>query len=146
MYAVSVLCLVSLIWAPDFDYCASQGKHYFGYKLHVLCGLSGVIHSYDPPKASVYDINYMKDIKPLYRDCCIFGDKGYSVRKSNLTFSRRSISDLNAPTGSTKRTGSPPSSLSQRQERGLKFCFRNLLISYSSSGTTPRKPADFLTE
>ncbi len=87
MYAVSVLCLVSLIWAPDFDYCASQGKHYFGYKLHVLCGLSGVIHSYDPPKASVYDINYMKDIKPLYRDCCIFGDKGYSVRKSNLTFS-----------------------------------------------------------
>ena len=76
MYAVSVLCFVSLIWAPDFDYCASQGKHYFGYKLHVLCGLSGVIHSYDPPKASVYDINYMKDIKPLYRDCCIFGDKG----------------------------------------------------------------------
>ena len=88
MYAVSILCLVSLIWAPDFDYCASQGKHYFGYKLHVLCGLSGVIHSYDPPKANVYDINYMKDIKPLYHDCCIFGDKGYSVRKSNLTFSR----------------------------------------------------------
>ena len=112
MYAVSVLCLVSLIWAPDFDYCASQGKHYFGYKLHVLCGLSGVIHSYDPPKASVYDINYMKDIKPLYRDCCIFGDKGYSVRKSNLTFSKRSISDLNAPPGSTKRTGGQPSSLS----------------------------------
>ena len=76
MYAVSVLCLVSLIWVPDFDYCASQGKHYFGYKLHVLCGLSEVIHSYDPPKASVYDINYMKDIKPLYRDCCIFGDNG----------------------------------------------------------------------
>ena len=146
MYAVSVLCLVSLIWAPDFDYCASQGKHYFGYKLHVLCGLSGVIHSYDPPKASVYDINYMKDIKLLYRDCCIFGDKGYSVRKSNLTFSRRSISDLNAPTGSTKRTGGQPSSLSQRHERELKLCFRNLLISSSSSGTTQRKPADFLPE
>ena len=146
MYAVSILCLVSLIWAPDFDYCASQGKHYFGYKLHVLCGLSGVIHSYDPPKANVYDINYMKDIKPLYHDCCIFGDKGYSVRKSNLTFSRRSISDLNAPTGSTKRTGGQPSSLSQRHERELKLCFRNLLISSSSSGTTQRKPADFLPE
>ena len=33
--------------APDFGFCASQNKCYFGYKLHALCGLSGVIHSYD---------------------------------------------------------------------------------------------------
>lgn len=63
--------------APDFGYCASQGKHFFGYKLHALCGLSGVIHSYDLSKASVHDINYLNDIKPLYHDCSIFGDKGY---------------------------------------------------------------------
>ena len=43
----------------------------------MLCGLSGVIHSYDLSKASVHDINYLKDIWPLYRDCSIFGDKGY---------------------------------------------------------------------
>lgn len=63
--------------APDFGYCASQGSYFFGYKLHALCGLSGVIHSYDLSKASVHDINYVKDIKPLYHDCSIFGDKGY---------------------------------------------------------------------
>ena len=63
--------------ATDFGYCASQGSHFFGYKLHALCGLSGVIHSYDLSKASVHDINYIKDIKPLYHDCSIFGDKGY---------------------------------------------------------------------
>lgn len=63
--------------APDFGYCASQGSYFFGYKLHALCGLSGVIHSYDLSKASVHDINYIKDIKPLYHDCSIFGDKGY---------------------------------------------------------------------
>ena len=63
--------------APDFGYCASQGCYYYGYKLHALCGLSGVIHSYDLSKASVHDINYLKDIKPLYHDCSIFGDKGY---------------------------------------------------------------------
>lgn len=63
--------------APDFGYCASQGSYYFGYKLHALCGLSGVIHSYDLSKASVHDIHYLKDIQPLYRDCSIFGDKGY---------------------------------------------------------------------
>ena len=63
--------------APDFGYCASQGIHFYGYKLHVLCGLSGVIHSYDLSKASVHDINYIKDIKHTYHDCSIFGDKGY---------------------------------------------------------------------
>ena len=31
----------------------------------------------DLSKASVHDINYLKDIKPLYRDCSIFGDKEY---------------------------------------------------------------------
>ena len=41
---------------PDFGYCASQGIYFFGYKLHALCGLSGVIHSYDLTKASVHDI------------------------------------------------------------------------------------------
>lgn len=40
--------------APDFGYCASQGCYFFGYKFHALCGLSGVIHSYDLSKASVH--------------------------------------------------------------------------------------------
>lgn len=70
--------------APDFGYCASQGSYFFGYKLHALCGLSGVIHSYDLSKASVHDINYIKDIKPLYHDCSIFGDKGYISAKVQL--------------------------------------------------------------
>lgn len=63
--------------APDFGYCASQKTYYFGYKLHALCGLSGVIHSYDLSKASVYDPDYMKDVKLAYHDCSIYGDKGY---------------------------------------------------------------------
>ena len=32
-------------------------------KLHALCGLSGVIHSYDLSKASVADLHYVKDVK-----------------------------------------------------------------------------------
>ena len=61
--------------APDFGYCASQNTYYFGYKLHAVCGLSGVIHSYDLSKASVHDLNYMKDVKLEYHDCSIYGDK-----------------------------------------------------------------------
>lgn len=63
--------------APDFGFCASQNTYYFGYKLHALCGLSGVIHSYDLSKASVVDLHYMKDVKQTYHDCNIYGDKGY---------------------------------------------------------------------
>ncbi len=63
--------------APNFGYCASQGVYYFGYKLHALTGLSGVVHSYDLSKASVHDLHYLNDIKPLYHDRSIFGDKGY---------------------------------------------------------------------
>lgn len=40
--------------------------YYYGYKLHAICGLSGVIHSFDLTKASVHDIHYLKDVKVDY--------------------------------------------------------------------------------
>src|SRR5574344_1016808 len=63
--------------APAFGYCATQGVYYYGYKLHAVCGLSGVIHSFDLTKASVHDIHYLKDVKVDYQDCSIIGDRGY---------------------------------------------------------------------
>ncbi len=49
----------------------------FWHRLHALCGLSGVVHSYDLSKASVADLHYMKDVKHTYHNCSIYGDKGY---------------------------------------------------------------------
>lgn len=63
--------------APDFGYCASQSMYYFGYKLHAVCGLSGVIHSYDLTQASVHDIHYLNDVEQDFFNCTIIGDKGY---------------------------------------------------------------------
>ena len=63
--------------ALAYGYCASQGTHYYGYKLHAVCGLSGVIHSFGLTKANVNDICYLQDIKYEYLDCCILGDRGY---------------------------------------------------------------------
>ena len=63
--------------APDFGFCASQNTYYFGYKLHALCGLSGVIHSYDLSPANVHDIHFLKDVKFQFYDCCILGDRAY---------------------------------------------------------------------
>ena len=63
--------------APSFGYCAAQNCYYYGYKLHAICGLSGVIHSYEMSKANVHDIQYLHDIKYEYRNCTVIGDKGY---------------------------------------------------------------------
>lgn len=63
--------------APSIGYCASQGVYYYGYKLHAVCGLSGVVHSFDLTKASVHDIRFLKDVKADYSNCTLIGDKGY---------------------------------------------------------------------
>ncbi len=41
--------------SPGYGYCASQGSYCYGYKLDAVCGLSGVIHSYDLTKAAVHE-------------------------------------------------------------------------------------------
>jgi hypothetical protein len=63
--------------APSKGYCASQDRYYFGYKLHILCGIRGVVHSFDMTKAAVHDIHYLQDIKTQISDCNILADKGY---------------------------------------------------------------------
>ena len=62
--------------APDWGYCASQGMHYYGYKLHAVCGIRGVIHSYDMTAASVHELHYLNDVRWEYHDCMMLGDKG----------------------------------------------------------------------
>jgi hypothetical protein len=36
--------------APCKGFCASQNRYYYGYKLHAVCGLKGVIHSFERTK------------------------------------------------------------------------------------------------
>lgn len=75
--------------APSIGYCASQGMYYYGYKLHAVCGLSGVIHSFDLTKASVHDIHYLKNVKVDFSNCTVMGDRGYISTQVQLgTFSK----------------------------------------------------------
>ena len=63
--------------APSTGYCASQDRYYYGYKLHAVCGIRGVVHSFDMTKAAVHDIHYLQDVKIQMADCNLLGDKGY---------------------------------------------------------------------
>ena len=62
---------------PTFGYCAAHKKHYFGYKLHLVCDENAVIHSFDFTPANIHDVQYLKDIKYNFHNCELIGDKAY---------------------------------------------------------------------
>lgn len=69
---------------PDRGFCASQNTRYYGYKLHAVCSVRGVIESLDISPASVHDIHYLKDIKQQLKQCTLLADKGYLSSKWQL--------------------------------------------------------------
>ena len=83
--------------APDFGYCAAQPMYYYGYKLHAVCGVSGVIHSYDLTQASVHDLKYVNDIGQDFVQCTIIGDKGYLSAEVQLNLFESAYIRLEVP-------------------------------------------------
>ncbi len=71
------ICKENFDTAPDYGYCAAQKNTYFGYKLHGLCGVSGVFKKIDLSKASIADIHYLQDIREDILPCILLGDKAY---------------------------------------------------------------------
>lgn len=71
-------CCQEFLYAlPSYGYCASQKQQYFGYKLHAVLSLTGVIKHLDLSPAHHHDIDYLQDIGSLMINCKIIGDKGY---------------------------------------------------------------------
>ena len=121
-------------WEKEGDFFCSyfrlwflcyKGIYFFGYKLHVLCELNSVMHSYNFSKASVHDINFLKDTKSLYYDCSIFGDRAYIRQKYNLICLILQILNWNVHIDLIKKTGNQHSCLLQKQEKELKLCSLN---------------------
>ena len=59
----SKICKEDFESSPNKGYCASQTMHYYGYKLHAVCSVNGVIGNFDLSQASVHDVHYLKDIQ-----------------------------------------------------------------------------------
>ena len=71
------ICKENIGTSPDRGYCASLKSRYYGYKLHAVCTVDGVFTDFDLTGASIHDIHYLKNIKLMYQNCTILGDKGY---------------------------------------------------------------------
>ncbi len=112
--------------APDWGYCASQGIHYYGYKLHVVCGIRGVIHSYDMTAASVHDLHYLEDVRWEYHDCMMLGDKGYfSTTVQKNLFEAANIT-LEVPYRLNQKNWRPPSWAYRRFRKRIETIFSQL--------------------
>lgn len=112
--------------APDWGYCASQGLYYYGYKLHAVCGISGVIYSFDMTAASVHDLHYLKDVQWEYHDCMILGDKGYlNAEVQQNLFDTANIT-LEVPYRLNQKKRRPPSWAYKRYRKRIETIFSQL--------------------
>jgi len=113
----------------NYGYCASRGKHYYGYKIHSFYGLSGVIHTFELTKASVHDIHYLKDVKYNFQNCTIIGDRGYIRAAIQLDLFKKLISSWKFYIGRIKKIGNLYLVHLLKPEKGLKPFLRNYVIN-----------------
>lgn len=112
--------------APDWGYCASQGLHYYGYKLHVVCGILGVIHSFDMTAASVHDLHFLKDVRWEYHDCMMLGDKGYLCAEIQKNLFEAANITLEVPYRLNQKNWHPPTWAYKRFRKRIETIFSQL--------------------
>jgi hypothetical protein len=131
--------------APAWGYCASQNMHYYGYKLHALCGISGVIHSFDMTAANVHDLHYLKDVQWEYHDCMILGDKGYLSAPVQLDLFRTANITLEVPYRLNQKNWRPPSWAYRRFRKRIETVFSQLGDQFMTIRNYAKQPCGLFT-
>jgi Transposase DDE domain len=111
---------------PDKGYCASQKKYFYGYKLHSVCSAAGVIQSLDLTKASVHDVHYLKDVKELFSNCMIIGDKGYIGRQHQISLFETAGIELEVPLRSNQKEQKPMMWFLKKTRKRIETVFSQL--------------------
>jgi hypothetical protein len=122
----SQICKEEYETAPDKGYCASQANSYYGYKLHAICTIDGVFTDFDLTQASIHDIHYLKNIKSMYKDCGILGDKGYlSIDYQRDLFSSNQIR-LEVPMRRNQKDYKPQAYIFRKSRKRIETLFSQL--------------------
>jgi len=112
------ICQENTETSPSFGYCAAQKMHYFGYKIHAVCTVQGVIKTFDISKASVHDINYLHDVKHQLNNCVLIGDKGYLSQHYQQDLFKTSNIKIETPMRNNNVNFKPfPKALSKARKR-----------------------------
>ena len=131
--------------APAWGYCASQGMHYYGYKLHAICGISGVMHSFDMTAANVHDIHYLKDVKWEYHDCMMLGDKGYLSAAIQLNLFETAHITLEVPYRLNQKNWRPPTWAYRRFRKRIETLFSQLNDQFMMIRNYAKQPLGLFT-
>lgn len=99
---------------------------FYGYKLHAICSLSGVIQSFDISPASVHDIHYLKDIREQMKDCTLIGDKGYLSTEIQIDLFNYANIQLDTPMRSNQKNYIPQFSLFRKKRKRIETLFSQL--------------------
>ncbi|WPC11740.1 IS982-like element ISRa1 family transposase [Riemerella anatipestifer] len=122
----SKICKEQSYSSPTYGYCASQKLYFYGYKLHAVCSLNGVIKNFDISPASVHDIHYLKDIGEQMRNCTLIGDRGYSSAKVQIDLFNYANIKLDTPMRSNQKDYIPQFSLYKKKRKRIETFFSQL--------------------
>lgn len=111
---------------PAKGYCASQKMYFYGYKLHAVCSIKGVIQSFDLSPACVHDIHYLKDIKLQLSDCVLLGDKGYLSSEIQLDLFNSASIKLKTPKRINQKDYVPQFYLFKKFRKRIETLFSQL--------------------
>lgn len=122
----SKICQEQSYSLPNNGYCASQQMHYYGYKLHAVCSVTGVFQSIDLSAASVHDIHYLKDIQNQLSDCTLIGDKGYLSTEIQLNLFEKAKIKLDTPKRKNQSNYKPQFYLFKKKRKRIETLFSQL--------------------
>ena len=84
-------------WGADVGWIASKKQHLFGYRLHLLVTLGGVIRDYVLAPASAHDVRVSPELLGGHDDLVVLGDKGYLSAPLAATLRAEHAVDLLTP-------------------------------------------------
>jgi len=122
---VEVCRMANQVGKTNYEY-APQDRYYYGYKLHAVCGIRGVIHSFDLTGASAHYIHYLQDIKWQLADCSILGDKGYINADVQLDLFQTANIRLEVPMRINQKNYKPQFYLFRKFRKRIETLFSQL--------------------
>ena len=112
--------------SPNIGYCATQQLCYYGYKLHAVASMRGVIHSFDLTKASVHDLHYLNDVNIEMEDCTLIGDKAYLSKEVQIDLFTTSNIVLEVPMRVNQKAYNPQFPVFKKIRKRIETVFSQL--------------------
>ncbi len=120
------ICKDDFETAPSKGFCASQNSWFYGYKLHGVCSVTGVLHSLDITKAEVHDIHFLKNIKQQMSDCVLLGDIGYLSESIQLDIFQSVNIKLETPKRMNQASYKPQPYIFRKSRKRIETLFSQL--------------------